>query len=469
MDPQEVAKIKAFVKKERPMALTLEEKVDILRLHAGLRDDGIANVATKIAKWLGRGQGIVKAVLREYRYTGSLKVAKTPSNTTNHASRVPNTPEVRALVKKFIRDRSVTRTRKVAKDVLGLLRAKDKVQIKKNNSKDYDDKDYNACLRAVQAFVGKQGYKRGKRDGKSRFSMVPVVKEARRPIVYLDESFIHHHYPRHLDSLYDPTDTKETKAKHKGRRYCFIAGILHDGTDFSHLVGLHIFEGGKKNGKTIKDYHATFNHDYFVAWFDHLIKEVESLGYTEVVFVMDNAKYHKGKPTATPKGTWKKRELFQACMNYGFQNITMNDLKSTMWARVQVHVAQHVLPVVVDMARARGHDVVYTVPYFSELQPIEMIWANVKGKVGRAYTSDTSFSQVLQRLDDAFWSLDGGTIHDTIENSTAYLFALDKKLVQRKQQTPFVETPTTTRTWTRPPVKTTKKTKAMMTSDGPTE
>ncbi|OQR85543.1 hypothetical protein ACHHYP_11720 [Achlya hypogyna] len=303
MDPQEVAKIKAFVKKERPMALTLEEKLDILRLHAGLRDDGIANVAIKIAKWLGRGQDIVKAVLREYRYTGSLKVAKAPSNTTNHASRVPNTPEVRALVKQFIRDRSVTRTRTVAKDVLGLLLAKDKVQIKMNNTKDYDDKGYNACLRAVQAFVGKQGYKRGKRDGIISFRMteahemarnnyvkfmVPVVKEARRPVVYLDESFIHHHYSRHLDSLYDPTDTKETKAKHKCRRYCFIAGILHDGTDFSHLVGLHIFEGGKKNGKTIKDYHAMFNHDFFRRL---------------VVFVMDNAKYRKGKSTATPKGT----------------------------------------------------------------------------------------------------------------------------------------------------------------------
>ncbi|CAK4066801.1 unnamed protein product [Aphanomyces euteiches] len=106
----------------------------------------------------------------------------------------------------------------------------------------------------------------------------------------------------------------------------------------------------------------------------------------------------------------------------------MDDYKSTIWSRLQEHVDQFVLPVVVEMARARGHDVVYTPPGFSELQPIEMIWANVKGKVGRAYTSDTTFSEVRQRLDDAFWDLDEFTIHDTIENSTAYLVALDKKL-----------------------------------------
>ncbi|CAK4493884.1 unnamed protein product [Aphanomyces euteiches] len=143
---------------------------------------------------------------------------------------------------------------------------------------------------------------------------------------------------------------------------------------------------------------------------------------------MHNAKYHKDKPSTTPKGNWKKSHLYQACLNYNIEDIKMDDYKSTIWSRLQEHVDQFVLPVVVEMARARGHDVVYTPPGFSELQPIEMIWANVKGKVGRAYTSDTTFSEVRQRLDDAFWDLDEFTIHDTIENSTAYLVALDKKL-----------------------------------------
>ncbi|CAK4122479.1 unnamed protein product [Aphanomyces euteiches] len=230
MDGDEVAKIKAFVKKARPTALTLEEKLDILRLHAGLREQGITDVVVKISLWLGRGQETVKAILREYRQTGSLTVAKLPSNKSCHASRVPNTPEVRGIVKQYIRDRSVTRTRTVAKDVLKLLVAKNRVAIKMENTTDYDKENYNACLRAVQAFLKKEGRKREKREGKTSYRMtaaletarnnylkimMPIVSEAHRTVVYLDESFIHQHYSRHEKSIYDPSQDEVTRIKHK--------------------------------------------------------------------------------------------------------------------------------------------------------------------------------------------------------------------------------------------------------------
>ncbi|RHY29543.1 hypothetical protein DYB32_005061 [Aphanomyces invadans] len=234
----------------------------------------------------------------------------------------------------------------------------------------------------------------------------------RRPVVYLDESFIHHHYARHADSLFHPDD-KTTKPKHKGRRYCFIAGILDDGSDAAHLLGLDIFVGGKKNGRTVKDYHAMFNHDYFVDWFNKLIDEVEELGWASAVFVMDNAKYHKGKPKTTPKGSWKKADLYDACVSHGILDVSITDLKTTIWKALKKHLDEHVLPVVVEMAKAWGHHVVYSAPGFFELQPIEMVWANVKGSVGRAYTSTTTFQDVRDRLDKAFHELDTEVIHNT--------------------------------------------------------
>ncbi|ETV68972.1 hypothetical protein H257_15129 [Aphanomyces astaci] len=53
----------------------------------------------------------------------------------------------------------------------------------------------------------------------------------RRTIVYSDESFIHHHYNKSDMSLYDPSDDLDSqpKAKHKGKRYCFIGAIVDDG------------------------------------------------------------------------------------------------------------------------------------------------------------------------------------------------------------------------------------------------
>ncbi|ETV90056.1 hypothetical protein H310_15112, partial [Aphanomyces invadans] len=135
-----------------------------------------------------------------------------------------------------------------------------------------------------------------------------------------------------------------TKPKHKGRRYCFIAGILDDGSDVSHLLGLDIFVGGKKNGKTAKDYNSMFNHDYSDDWFDKLLDEVEELGRASAVFVMDNAKYHKGMPKSTPEGTWKKCALYEACVPYQLQDVSPTDLKSTIWETLKKHVDEHVPP-----------------------------------------------------------------------------------------------------------------------------
>ncbi|RHX97743.1 hypothetical protein DYB28_003285 [Aphanomyces astaci] len=294
----------------------------------------------------------------------------------------------------------------MAKDVLALLQDAHVVTVADGA------KDHVACLCAVQRFLDKQGYARGKASRNTTYRMnlaheqardpyvnfmVPTVTTApRRPVVYLDESLIYHHYTRHADSLYDPTDIAKTKPMHKGRRYCFIAGILDDGTDASHLLGLDSFVGGKKNGRTVKDYHFMFNHEYFVNWFGKLLDEVEELGWSSAVFVMDNAKYHKGKPLTTPKGSWKKADLYQACLKYDIRDVSPTDLKAAMWARLKKYIDEHIYPVVVQMAQARGHHIVYAAPGFSELQPIELIWANVKGTVGRAYTNRHNISRCLQ-------------------------------------------------------------------------
>ncbi|ETV69555.1 hypothetical protein H257_14791 [Aphanomyces astaci] len=389
---------------------------------------------------LGWGSAVfVMDNAKYHKATGDLSVVDPPSNTKYHKARVPNTHAVRATVRSFIRDRSVTRTRTVGKDVLAHLLENGVVVVDP-----CCPKDYAACLRAVQVFLSQQGYERGKRKGTISYRMtksheetrdayvalmVPTVTHApRRPVVYLDESFIHHHYSRHADSLYDPTDDATTKPKHKGRRYCFVAGILDDGSDVSHLLGLDIFVGGKKNGKKVEDYHSMFNHDYFVDWFKKLLDEVEELGWGSAVFVMDNAKYHKGKLVDTPNGNWKKCDMYQACVDLKLPDVSPDDLRTTIWKKLKKYVEDNVQPVVVSMAEARGHHVMYAAPGFSELQPIELVWANVKGTVGRAYTSTTTFKDVLHRLESAFHELDSEVIQSTIASSTTKLLKLDSAL-----------------------------------------
>ncbi|OQR82255.1 hypothetical protein ACHHYP_20808 [Achlya hypogyna] len=71
------------------------------------------------------------------------------------------------------------------------------------------------------------------------------------------------------------------------------------------------------------------------------------------------------------------------------------------------------------MAEARGHTVVYTPAYHSRLQPLELLWSYVKGRVGQQYTTSTTFADVRARLDLALDSIPSEIIFKCIENSKA--------------------------------------------------
>ncbi|RLO13400.1 hypothetical protein DYB28_002324 [Aphanomyces astaci] len=130
-----------------------------------------------------------------------------------------------------------------------------------------------AAVRSVQRFLKCQGYRRGNKAGSSschlpksnvlaRDSYVKVMHlfmgaSPKTSVVYLDESFIHQHYKRHNDSLFDPIDDLDVQRKetHKRRRYCFIAGILDSPDMECQVVALDIFPGGKSTAKQPKAYH----------------------------------------------------------------------------------------------------------------------------------------------------------------------------------------------------------------------
>lgn len=69
------------------------------------------------------------------------------------------------------------------------------------------------------------------------------------------------------------------------------------------------------------------------------------------------------------------------------------------------------------MAASRGHTVVVTPPYLSDLQPIEMVWSYVKGVVGRQYDTSTKFPGVRKRLDRAFEDLPSCMVNNCIRHT----------------------------------------------------
>ncbi|OQR85868.1 hypothetical protein ACHHYP_11247 [Achlya hypogyna] len=425
-----------YINQQRPSALTREERLDILRLHVHLRRAKAPRVAETIAAMLGRSDKTDKQVWAEFKATGSVYVAIQPANRGSRPSVVPNTSEVTTAVKEFVRLRRITRTRTVAKDVMAFLDEHGYIAVDRGC-----DRSMNTWLRAVQRYLGRRGYKRGKKPGASlRLSSKHAVACAtyvqaisRRlaattdkvVMVYLDESYIHHHYKLSEDSLYHPDDADEQeKEKHKGRRFCFIAAIVDLGEEASKAIAVDIFQGGKKE---TKDYHGMFTQEYFDAWFQGLLDELEGMGITKACIVLDNAKYHKGLPEGTPRRSWPKADLQLACLEYSIP-VDAFDLKPLLCDRLDSYIKQNIKPVVVSMAEARGHEVFFTPPHHSNLQPIEMYWANIKTRVGRAYTTGTTFQDVRTRLEEAFETIGAYAIYGCIRDAEMELEKLHSQL-----------------------------------------
>ncbi|ETV82887.1 hypothetical protein H257_04661 [Aphanomyces astaci] len=127
------------------------------------------------------------------------------------------------------------------------------------------------------------------------------------------------------------------------------------------VVALDIFRGGKSTAKQPKDIHAMLNHYYFLKWFAKLLAEFGDMGVANVFIVMDNAKYHKGRPVGTPISRLCKTTLQAAWTRYGIP-FEPTDFKSILWEKLSAYIEKHIQPQVVQMAIDKGHRVVFTPP-----------------------------------------------------------------------------------------------------------
>jgi len=362
------------------------------------------------------------------------------------------------MVQRFVRDRRVTRTRTVAKDAMDFLDGCGFIAVDRENKKAVE-----SALRSVRRFLEKMGCKRGKKKGmmccrlkeeniRKRDACVQLMTDANKDVsrrtIHMDESHIHKNHHRHDNSLFDPNDEQDlqTKAQHKGKRCCFIAAVVDDdrrpevmaipeeirpAVDKAGLMHetLDMFEGGEKQ---TKDCHGMFDSVHFIKWMKKLLEALAARNVQNSLIVMDNAKHHTSLPEGTPKGSWKKQRMIECCTEH---NVPLDpaDLKSVIWDRLRKHVEENIKPVIVSMAEASGHEVVWSPPHHSDLQPIELVWANVKGTVGRQHTTDTTFKDVLVRLKQAFEDVDANSVRGCVRKANKHLGELLEHILQQEQ------------------------------------
>lgn len=172
--------------------------------------------------------------------------------------------------------------------------------------------------------------------------------------------------------------------------------VVHIGSEKGFLPGCQwVFEN-----KATGDYHETMNADGFETWFQNVLSKVEP----NAVIVMDNASYHSRRQERLPVTSWRKQAIQEwlSAKGIAFEN---NEVKAELLAKVKNVKYLYQSYVTDEMAKQAGIEVLRLPPYHCELNPIELVWADVKGYVARNNTT-FKMTDVKKLLEEGLSKID---------------------------------------------------------------
>ncbi|CAB5092983.1 unnamed protein product [Rhizophagus irregularis] len=250
-----------------------------------------------------------------------------------------------------------------------------------------------------------------------------------RPEVFLDESYCHlHHISRntwvphqgnklHGELVPNSVHIWDPRIKPPGNR----------GRKRSNAEEWNDVPNVVKDANIVlnqMDYHGNFNAEIFEDLFSTLCETLHEK-YGPVNIHMDGASYHKRRVENIPTSSTKKQEIVKwlTAHNISFSNELR---KPELLELVQMH-KEKVSFTCVEIAKQYGHEVFYTPPYHCELQPIEGVWAVVKGEVARSGPHPNLLS-IRNTLLDAFKNKINSKVilrlwRKTLKNAKAYFEA----------------------------------------------
>lgn len=214
-------------------------------------------------------------------------------------------------------------------------------------------------------------------------------RDENRPIVYLDESYI---LSSHVAQKcwFDNSEKELCKPVSKGQRLI----ILHAGWEKGFIPNaLVMWKAGSASG----DYHSQMNGGNFLKWAEQ--KLVVNLPPNSVV-VFDNASYHNTESEKQPVSSTRKAEM---CDWLRARGVTFSDsmLKPELYELVKKYKSSERKYHFDVLLRSSGHVPLRLPPYHPDLNPIELIWANIKGYVSMRNVT-FKMENVIPLCNDAF-------------------------------------------------------------------
>ncbi|VDH88880.1 Hypothetical predicted protein [Mytilus galloprovincialis] len=262
------------------------------------------------------------------------------------------------------------------------------------------EKDITASLSTVVRTVKSLGFRFSKKGSGRRhvverddvvalrhhyLRQIRKYRQQERHIVYLDETWLNSNHVVKGDWLDEPSTSMSVFEPHcagSGRSLPSGKGtrliILDAGSSQHGLIpGVGLIFESKTNSS---DYHDEMNSEHFTEWFrDTLIPRLSP----QSVVVMDNAPYHSHlDPESRAPSTGANKPGISAWLDKNNVHYDPKMKKTGLLDLVNQHKPQKKY-VIDELAKAHGHVVLRLPPYHCELNPIEMVWSDLKGFVAR--------------------------------------------------------------------------------------
>ena len=211
-----------------------------------------------------------------------------------------------------------------------------------------------------------------------------------RAVIYLDETWYNQYDMKTVAWLDDSDIIGRKTVIGKGKRLI----LLHAGSKSGFIPQAWLCM--RTDGKSA-DYHSSMNAEVLERWFqEQLLPHIPP----HSVIVMDNASYHSRSAKTTPSSNWRKAAIQEWLREEGIDfDPEMRKVELLELVRPLRQRKEYVLD---NLAREAGHDIIMLPPYHCDLNPIELIWAQMKVYVRQRNTSGR-LDDVKRLLQEAYF------------------------------------------------------------------